>query len=217
MKRESYFNRLLNAPVSSTAPVLRPPRALFRTTVGSVDLQMPTVTARPPARPGPDPSPQIPHIVKNPPQSAAAPSLEIAPVAAEAKQDQTVWQVSAMPEASAAPVITPETVAPEPSRPREPAQRAQPKSEIQTKPAAIETAPAVRSSMAEPALAAARRQTIASAEPSGGLRIGTLEVRVAAAPVAPSQTKPPKPPPSPRSAAPQSIARPFSACGLRQS
>jgi hypothetical protein len=213
MKRESYFNRLLNAPVSSTAPVLRPPRALFRTTVGSVDLQMPAVTAHP----SPGPSPQIPHIVKNPPQSAAAPSLEIVPVAAEAKQGHTAWQVSATPDPSAAPVITTETVAPEPSRPRAPAQRAQSKSEIQTEPAAIEMAPAVRPLMAEPAPTAARRQTTASAEPSGGLRIGTLEVRVAAPPVAPSQTKPPKPPPSPRRAAPQSIARPFSAFGLRQS
>ena len=221
MKRQSYFNQLLNAPASSSAPVLRPPRVLFRTNAGSADLQMPALSARPPVRPSPNPAAKIPEIAKDPPQSEIGPTLVIAPATAEPKPKQAPQQPAPpMLEASAGPMTYPETLAPEPSSPREPQRRTQPKSEIRSRPAATEaateTAAVNRPATVEPATAAARRQMVASPEPGGGLRIGTLEVRVTAPPPAPAQTKPSKPPP-PRRAAPQSIARPFPAFGLRQS
>lgn len=222
MKRQSYFNQLLNAPAASSAPVLRPPRLLFRANIGSADLQMPATTGHPPVRPSTDrpspdrhragPAPETPHVAQDQPQSEAAPILEIVPATVEPKREQAPWP---MPAVSGDPVIAHETVAPEPSSRREAPQRAQSRSETQSRLAAIERGPADRPAMAEPA--AARRQTIAFAEPGSGLRIGTLEVRVSAPPVASAPMKTPKPPAPPQRAAPQPIARPFPAFGLRQS
>jgi hypothetical protein len=53
--------------------------------------------------------------------------------------------------------------------------------------------------------------------PAAGLQIGTLEVRVAAPPVAPAQARPALPRPPPAASAQSRIARPFAAFGLSQS
>lgn len=211
MKQRSYFSRLLNASASTGAPVLRPPRALFRASAASVDLQMPSVIDRPPARPVPVPASQMAQMAGTPPPMAAS-VFGADSVAVEAGQEQAKWPASA----TAEPAVPPRAVEPQPSMLQEPPPRAQPKPEIRNK-AAVQPPTFVRSPTAEPGAAAPRHPAMASSAPSGGLKIGTIEVHVAAPPGTPTQTKPPKPRPPARHAASQRIARPFAAFGLRQS
>lgn len=257
MRRPSYFSQFVPAPSSLTAaPLLQPPRLLFRGGPSGVDMVVPRPASTAPTEPGAamppdfetrpagrsraDGEPPTKQAPATPAQASAAIRRAPMPFPEGSRPAVPTVREAAPPNRALSPTSARPVLAPAGSSAAAapPAMRAA--SEAASAPATTVSSarlaappadlPPASSRAASPVLppraqAASSipislppRRAAAGGAPDAGLRIGTLEVRVAAPPAAPQANARPS---QPRAAAPAipapRIARPFAAFGLNQS
>ena len=257
MRRPSYFSQFVAAPASRiAAPLLQPPRLLFRGGPSGVDMLMPrpasvTPEELEPATPAdferrsgrsrrPDPEPPTTQAAATPTQTPA--TLRRVPAAFPEGSGRAVLteRKAALPNrslspTSARPVLAPAGLSAAPAAlptKRDVSEAASAATAARSVPLAVPPAdlppaPSRAASSALPPRPKAAlpipiplppRRGAAGGTPDAGLRIGTLEIRVAAPPTAPRANVTPI---QPRAAAPATpaprIARPFAGFGFNQS
>lgn len=259
MRRPSYFSQFVAAPASLTAaPLLQPPRLLFRGGPSGIDMVVPRPASTTPTEPGAamppdfetrpgrrgrsDGEPPTTQAPATPTQASAAIRRVPAPLPEDSRPAVPTVREAALPNrslspTSARPVLAPAGLSAAAAAP--PAMRAAseaapaaatamaPSARLAAPPADLPPASSrASSSVLPPGSQAAspiptpltQRRGAVGGTPDAGLRIGTLEVRVAAPPAAPQANARPI---QPRAAAPAipapRIARPFTAFGLNQS